>query len=157
MTNQSVSLSLDDARTIIGAGERKARELNIPYNLAVVDAGGALIAQVRMDGAWLGSIDIAINKAFTARAFDMSTDSLSKATQSGQSLFGINTTNAARVVIFGGGVPIVLNGTVVGAVGASGSSVENDVAVADAAAAGFSETPPKFACGQPEHVPGSAA
>jgi uncharacterized protein GlcG (DUF336 family) len=90
-----------------------------------------------MDGAWLGSIDIAIHKAFTARAFDMSTDDLSKAFQSGESLFGINTTNAAKVVIFGGGVPVLLDGVVVGAVGASGSSVVNDIAVANAAAAGF--------------------
>jgi uncharacterized protein GlcG (DUF336 family) len=137
MTNRSVSLSLADARQIISAGERKAQELGIPYNLAVVDYGGALIAHVRMDGAWLGSIDIAIDKAFTARAFDMSTDDLSNASQSGESLFGINTTNAAKVVIFGGGVPVLLDGVVVGAVGASGSSVVNDILVANAAAAGF--------------------
>jgi uncharacterized protein GlcG (DUF336 family) len=137
MTNRSVSLSLADARQIISAGERKAQELGIPYNLAVVDSGGALIAHVRMDDAWMGSIDIAINKAFTARAFDMSTDDLSKASQSGESLFGINTTNAAKVVIFGGGVPVLRDGVVVGAVGASGSSVVNDIAVANAAAAGF--------------------
>jgi uncharacterized protein GlcG (DUF336 family) len=141
MTNRSVSLSLADARQIISAGERKAQELGIPYNLAVVDSGGALIAHVRMDDAWMGSIDIAIDKAFTARAFDMSTDDLSKASQSGESLFGINTTNAAKVVIFGGGVPVLRDGVVVGAVGASGSSVVNDIAVANAAVAGFRDTP----------------
>ena len=64
------------------------------------------MAHVRMDGAWLGSIDIAINKAWTARAFDMSTDDLSHLAQSGQQGFGINTTNESRVVIFGGGIPI---------------------------------------------------
>ena len=71
MPIEITSLSLADARQIIAAGERKAQELGIPYNLAVVDAGGNLIAHVRMDGAWLGSIDISIHKAFTARAFDM--------------------------------------------------------------------------------------
>jgi uncharacterized protein GlcG (DUF336 family) len=138
MSSTFVSLTLADARRLIAAGERKAQELNIPYNIAVVDAGGSLISHVRMDGAWLGSIDIAINKAFTARAFDMSTDALSKAAQSGQSLFGIHTTNRSRVVIFGGGVPVTVDGAVIGAIGASGGSVENDIKVAEAAAAAYS-------------------
>jgi uncharacterized protein GlcG (DUF336 family) len=90
-----------------------------------------------MDGAWLGSVDIAINKAWTARAFDMSTDDLAGLTQPGQQGFGLNTTNDSRVVIFGGGIPIKLDGVVIGAVGASGGSVEQDVAVARAAVAGF--------------------
>ncbi|MGI4959807.1 MAG: GlcG/HbpS family heme-binding protein [Janthinobacterium lividum] len=112
-------------------------ELDIPYNIAVADVGGNLIAHVRMDGAWLGSIDISIKKAFSARAFDMSTDDLSGASQSGQSLFGINSTNNGKIVIFGGGVPILKDGKVVGAVGASGGSVENDIKVAEAAASAF--------------------
>jgi uncharacterized protein GlcG (DUF336 family) len=103
-----------------------------------VDAGGNLIAHVRMDGAWLGSIDIAINKAWTARAFDMSSEELSRASQSGESLFGINSTNHARVVIFGGGMPVIVGSAVVGAFGASGGSVENDIKVASAALAAFS-------------------
>lgn len=138
MSAPMTSLSLRDARRLIEAGERKATELKIPYNIAVVDVGGSLISHVRMDGAWLGSIAISINKAFTARAFDMSTDDLSKAAQSGDSLFGINTTNDSRIVIFGGGIPVTLNGVVVGAVGASGSSVENDIKVAAAAVAAYS-------------------
>jgi uncharacterized protein GlcG (DUF336 family) len=133
------TLTLSDARRIIQAGEQKAAELKIPYNIAVVDAGGALISHVRMDGAWLGSIDISINKAFTARAFDMSTDDLSKASQSGESLFGINTTNADKIVIFGGGMPVKLDGAVIGAVGASGGSVENDIKVVQAAVRAFSK------------------
>jgi uncharacterized protein GlcG (DUF336 family) len=91
-----------------------------------------------MDGAWLGSIDIAINKAWTARALDMSTDELARITQPGQQGFGINTTNDSKIVIFGGGIPIQSNGVVIGAVGASGGSVEQDIAVARAAAAVFS-------------------
>lgn len=137
MPRQVATLTLSDARRIIQAGEQKAAELKIPYNIAVVDAGGALISHVRMDGAWLGSIDISINKAFTARAFDMSTDELSKASQSGESLFGINTTNADKIVIFGGGMPVKVNGAVIGAVGASGGSVENDIKVVQAAVAAF--------------------
>lgn len=120
MSKQVVSLDLADARRIIAAGERKAAELRIPYNIAVVDSGGGLIAHVRMDGAWLGSVDIAINKAWTARAFDTSTEDLASLTQSGQQGFGLNTTNDSRVVIFGGGIPIKVEGVVVGAVGASG-------------------------------------
>ncbi len=137
MTRRALSLDLDDARRIIAAGERKALELGIPYNIAVADAGGGLLAHVRMDGAWLGSVDIAINKAWTARAFDMTTEDLSRLTQSGQQGFGLNTTNDSRVVIFGGGIPLEVDGVVVGAVGASGGSVEQDIAVARAAAAGL--------------------
>ena len=140
MTRPALSLDLADARQIIAAGERKAIELGIPYNIAVADAGGGLIAHVRMDGAWLGSIDIAINKAWTARAFDMPTDDLSHFAQSGQQGFGLNTTNDSRVVIFGGGIPIKRAGAVIGAVGASGGSVQQDVQVAQAAAAGWHDT-----------------
>jgi uncharacterized protein GlcG (DUF336 family) len=137
MTRPTSTLDLADARRIIAAGERKATEIGVPYNLAVADAGGGLVAHVRMDGAWLGSVDIAINKAWTARAFDSATDDLARITQSGQQGFGLNTTNNAKVVIFGGGIPVKVAGVVIGAVGASGGSVEQDVAVARAAVAGF--------------------
>jgi uncharacterized protein GlcG (DUF336 family) len=137
MTRPALSLDLADARRIIAAGERKAAEIGVPYNIAVADGGGGLVAHVRMDGAWLGSVDIAINKAWTARAFDASTEDLSHMTQSGQQGFGLNTTNDSRVVIFGGGIPVKSAGVVVGAVGASGGSVEQDVAVARAAAEAF--------------------
>ena len=90
-----------------------------------------------MDGAWLGSVNIAINKAWTARAFDMPTDTLAGLAQPGQQGFGINTTNDSKVVIFGGGIPLEIDGVVVGAVGASGGSVADDVAVARAAVAGL--------------------
>ena len=116
------TLTLADAKQIIAAGEAAADEIGVPYNLAVVDAGGNLIAHVRQDGAWIGSIDIAIHKAWTARAFDMSTEDLSKLAQSGKPLFGINSTNHEKVVIFGGGVPIKVGDAVIGGVGASGFS-----------------------------------
>jgi uncharacterized protein GlcG (DUF336 family) len=137
MTRPTSSLDLADARRIIAAGERKATEIGIPYNIAVADSGGGLVAHVRMDGAWLGSVDIAINKAWTARAFDMSTEDISGITQSGQQGFGLNTTNDSKVVIFGGGIPIKRDGVVIGAVGASGGSVADDIRVARAAVDGF--------------------
>lgn len=133
MPRQISSLTLADARAIIAAGEKKAQDLGIPYNIAVVDAGGALISHVRMDGAWLGSIDISIHKAFTARAFDMPTEDLAKLAQSGKPLFGINSTNHEKIVIFAGGMPVKQGDTVIGAVGASGGTVEQDQKVVEAA------------------------
>ncbi len=137
MPRQITTLTLADAREIIAAGERKAAALGIPYNLAVVDAGGALIAHARMDGAWLGSVDISIHKAFTSRAFDMATQDLATMAQSGKPLFGINSTNHEKVVIFAGGMPVKMGDTVIGAVGASGGTVEQDQQVVEAALAGF--------------------
>jgi len=131
------TLTLADAREIIAAGEAKAEQIGVPYNLAVVDAGGDLIAHVRMDGAWLGSIDIAIHKAFTARAFDMPTEDLAAMAQSGKPLFGIDSTNHDKIVIFGGGVPIKSGGVVIGAVGASGGTVPQDIEVVEAAVEAF--------------------
>lgn len=139
MPLQISSLNLADARRLIAAGERKAQELGIPYNLAVVDAGGNLISHVRMDGAWLGSIDIAIHKAFTSRAFDMGTEDLAKMAQSGKPLFGINSTNHEKIVIFAGGMPVKKGETVLGAVGASGGTVDQDQKVVEAAIAGFTD------------------
>lgn len=137
MSRQITSLNLADARNLVAAAEKKAQELGVPYNLAVVDAGGGLITHVRMDGAWLGSIDIAINKAWTARAFDMPTEKLGKMAQSGKPLFGIDSTNHEKVVIFGGGIPIKIGDAVVGGFGASGGTVDQDLEVAKAAVEGF--------------------
>lgn len=92
----------------------------------------AACEQARMDGGWLGSVDIAVNKAYTARAFNMPTADLGKMSQSGEPWFGMNTTNDGKVVIFGGGIPLVRNGVVVGAVGVSGGTVTQDVKVAEA-------------------------
>jgi uncharacterized protein GlcG (DUF336 family) len=133
MPRQIPSLTLAEARNLIAAGEKKATELGIPYNIAVVDAGGGLIAHARMDGAWLGSIDISIHKAWTARAFDMATEDLAKMAKSGKPLFGIQNTNHEKVVIFGGGTPVKDGDTVIGAVGASGGTVDQDLKVAEAA------------------------
>jgi uncharacterized protein GlcG (DUF336 family) len=130
-------LTLEDARTVIAAAEKKAKELEQPMNIAVADAGGNLVAHVRMDEAWLGSIDISIKKAFTSRAFDVSTKELAKLSQSGSQFFGIHASNEGRVMIFAGGVPLKRAGKVVGAIGVSGGSGDQDHAVAEAGAAAF--------------------
>jgi uncharacterized protein GlcG (DUF336 family) len=130
-------ITLDDARKVIAAAEQKAHALEQPMNIAVADAGGNLIAHVRMDEAWIGSIDISIKKAFTARAFDLPTKDLAKFSQSGGQFFGIHASNDGRVMIFAGGVPLKRAGKVIGAIGVSGGSGEQDQAVADAGAAAF--------------------
>jgi uncharacterized protein GlcG (DUF336 family) len=128
-------MTMHKARLIIEAGVAKAKQIGQPMNIAVVDAGTNLTAFARMDGAWLGSIDIAINKAFTAKAFDLSTLDLGKNSQPGDQFFGIHVSNHTRVMIFAGGIPIKENGQVVGAVGVSGGSGVQDQTVAEAAVA----------------------
>jgi uncharacterized protein GlcG (DUF336 family) len=132
---QIETVDLADARRVIAAGEAKAKEIGQPMNIAVADAGGNLVAHVRMDGAWIGSIDISIGKAFTSRAFDISTKDLGTHSQSGGQFFGIHASNRGRIMIFAGGVPLKRGGKVVGSVGVSGGSGEQDHAVATAAAA----------------------
>lgn len=127
-------VTLADARRIIDAAEKKAAEIGQPMNIAVADAGGNLVAHVRMDNAWLGSIDISIKKAWTSRAFDITTQDLAAHSQSGGQFFGINASNDGRVMIFAGGIPLKRDGKVVGAIGVSGGSGEQDHAVAEAGA-----------------------
>jgi uncharacterized protein GlcG (DUF336 family) len=128
-------MTMNKAQRIIEAATAKAKEIGQPMNIAVADAGTNLTAFARMDGAWLGSIDIAINKAFTAKAFDLSTQDLGKNSQPGDQFFGIHVSNHTRVMIFAGGIPIKENGQVVGAVGVSGGSGVQDQTVAEAAVA----------------------
>jgi uncharacterized protein GlcG (DUF336 family) len=132
-----LGVSLEAARKVIHAGQEKAKEIGQPMNIAVVDAGANLVAFERMEGAWLGSIDIAINKAFTSRAFDIETGTLGENSQSGNQFFGIHASNHGRVMIFAGGVPLKQGKQVVGAVGVSGGSGKQDQAVAEAAAKAF--------------------
>ncbi len=130
-------ITLEDARRVIAAAERKAQEIGQPMNIAVVDGGGNLVAHVRMDNAWIGSVDIAINKAWTSRAFDISTKDLGENSQSGDQFFGIHASNRGRVMIFAGGIPLKRGDQVVGAVGVSGGMGKQDQAVAEAGAAAF--------------------
>ena len=134
------SVTLEEARRMLSAAEAKAASFGIAYNIAVVDAGGHLVAFVRQDGALIGSIELAIGKAVTARLFDKTTAYLSSLAQPGKPLFGIEESNAGKVVIFGGGVPITFNGNIIGAVGASAGTVEQDIEVAEAALAALEES-----------------
>jgi uncharacterized protein GlcG (DUF336 family) len=128
-------LSLDQANAILAAAIKKADELKIKQNIAVVDAGGSLKAFARMDGAWLGSIDIAMKKAKTARYFDMPTGEIGKLSQPGKPLYMIEVSNQG-LITFPGGVPVrTSDDAIIGAVGVSGSTVENDDACAQAGAA----------------------
>ncbi len=130
-------LALEEAKKVLGGAEAKAKEIGVPMNIAVVDVGGNLVAFERMDKAWLGSINIAINKAFTAVAFNMTTAELGKASQPRESLFGIHATNQGRLVIFGGGIPLRKGGELVGGIGVSGGAVPEDIKVAEAGVAAF--------------------
>jgi len=130
-------ITLEDARRVITAAEKKAAEIGQPMNIAVVDSGGNLVAHVRMDRAWIGSVDIAIKKAWTARAFDISTKELAELSQSGDQFFGIHASNNGKVMIFAGGVPLKRGNEVVGAVGVSGGMSKQDQAVAEAGAEAF--------------------
>lgn len=120
------SLTLGLAEKMVKVCIAKAEQIKVPVIIAIVDGGGNLLHMSRMENALLGSIDIAINKAFTANAFKMPTGTLGELSKPGDPLYGIQHTNESRVVIFGGGFPIVINGEIVGAIGVSGGSVEED-------------------------------
>jgi uncharacterized protein GlcG (DUF336 family) len=130
-------ITLSDGKRVIAAAEKKASEIGQPMNIAVADGGGNLLAHVRMDNAWIGSIDISINKAFTSRAFDITTKDLATHSQSGGQFFGIHASNHGKIMIFAGGIPLKRDGKVVGAIGVSGGSGDQDHAVAEAGAAAF--------------------
>jgi uncharacterized protein GlcG (DUF336 family) len=127
-------ISLEQASLILKAAVEKARSLGVLSNIAVVDAGANLKGFLRMDGAMLGCIDIAMKKARTSRLFDMESGALGKLSQPGGPLFSVEHSNGG-LITFGGGVPIKSpEGEIIGAIGVSGSTVENDRAVALAGA-----------------------
>ena len=127
-----MAITLKQAQAAVEAAHQKSLDLGLKMNIAVVDAGANLVAFARMDGAWLGSVDIAIKKAKTARYFDMPTRALGELAQPGEPLYNIEVTNHG-LVSFAGGLPITdSSGTVIGAIGASGSTVDNDEKVAQA-------------------------
>lgn len=128
-------ITIDEARRIIAAGEARAREIGVPVNIAVLDAGIHLKAFVRMDGALLGSIDIAVNKARTAALFSMRTEAIGEFCRPGGTSFGLEQTNGG-LVVFAGGIPITDGRNIlIGAVGVSGGAVAQDLDIAEAAAA----------------------
>ncbi len=127
-----MNITLQQAQQALEAALEKAAKMNLKMNIAVVDSGANLTAFCRMDGAWLGSVDIAIKKAKTARFFDMPTGELGKLSQPGKSLYQIEVSNGG-LITFPGGLPIKdASGTVIGAIGASGSTVDDDEKVAEA-------------------------
>lgn len=131
------TISLETAKAVSDACEQKAEEIDNPMVITVANSEGNLIVQRRMDGAWLASVDISRNKAFTAAALDMPTHELAEPSEPGNSLYGLQNTNQGRMVIFGGGYPLEKNGEVVGAVGVSGGAVEQDMEVAEAGVEAF--------------------
>lgn len=128
---------LERAKKMIAAAEEKAREIGIPMVIAVVDDGGNLIAQHRMDGSLLASISLAFGKAYTANALKMPTDQAAKVALPGQSLYGIHTAEQGKFVVFGGGFPLTENDKTVGGLGVSGGTVEEDMLVAEAGLAAW--------------------
>ncbi|MBW4038091.1 MAG: heme-binding protein [Acidobacteria bacterium] len=131
------TVQLEDARRMIAAATKKAQEIGQPMNIAVVCAGGHLLAFERMENAWIGSVDIAQKKAWTSRAFDIETGKLGTLSQSGDQFFGIHASNDGKVMIFAGGVPVKEDGKVVGAIGVSGGLGAQDQAVAEAGVAAY--------------------
>ena len=125
-------ITLKQAQTVVQAALKQAENMKVPVNIAVVDAGGNLKAFARMDDAFLGSIDIAERKARTARYFNMSTRDLGKAAQPGQPLFGIESTNGGLVIFGGGELLTDKKGTIIGSIGVSGGTVEEDESIAKA-------------------------
>ena len=128
-------ITLAQAQQAVDAALNKAKEMGVKMDIAVVDVGANLKAFARMDGAWLGSIDIAQKKARTARWFDMPTGDIGQLTQPGGPLYNIEHSNNG-LITFPGGLPLKNGaGEVIGGIGVSGSSVEDDHAVASAGAA----------------------
>ena len=131
----SHTVTLAEARQVIAAATKKAEDIGQPMNIAVVCAGGHLLAFERMHNAWIGSVDIAQKKAFTSRAFDIETGELGKLSQSGDQFFGIHASNDGKIMIFAGGIPLLRDKKVIGAIGVSGGLGKQDQAVAEAGAA----------------------
>ncbi|SFT05468.1 Uncharacterized conserved protein GlcG, DUF336 family [Halostagnicola kamekurae] len=131
------SITLETAKEVINAAEDAAAAIDNPMVITVVNSEGNLVAQQRMNNAWLASVSISRNKAYTSAALDMPTHELAKATQPGESLWGLQTTDDNQLVVFGGGYPLVHDGEIVGAIGVSGGAVEQDRTVAEAGVDAF--------------------
>lgn len=134
MTCLKRTLSASHARQMIETSISKGNALNVPCSIAVIGADGHLLSFERRDDAISGSVELAINKAFTAQIFNIRTDKLNALAQPGAELFGIQHSHNGRVVVFGGGIPIQFQGHAIGAIGVSGGTVAEDVAIAEAGA-----------------------
>jgi uncharacterized protein GlcG (DUF336 family) len=134
----SIKLTLEGAKIILAASEDKAKEIGVPMSIAIVDEGCNLIAFENMDGAKITSIDIAMNKAFTAAGSRKGTHEYAEVASPGKPAFGIHVSNQGRFTIFGGGLPILIKGEVVGGVGCGSGTAEQDREVAQAGLAALS-------------------
>ncbi|QFU84587.1 GlcG/HbpS family heme-binding protein [Natronorubrum aibiense] len=131
-------VTLDTAKEMIEAAEGEAAEIGVPMCIAVMDEGANLVAFHRMDGALLASVDIAQNKAYSSVSLKMDTETIHEVSQPGESLYGLGNTNDGRIITFGGGLPLEdESGDVVGGIGVSGGSAEEDIQVAQAGADAF--------------------
>jgi len=138
MRYQMTDVTLETATELVEAAKQRAEEIDVPMCIAVVDEGANLVAFNRMDGALLGSIDIAQNKAYSSVALKLDTETIHEVSQPGESLYGLGSTNDGRIVTFGGGFPLEDDdGTVVGGIGVSGGSAEEDMDVASAGVDAF--------------------
>ncbi|WP_042662210.1 heme-binding protein [Haloferax sp. ATB1] len=135
----SDAINLETAKVLIDAAEAEAESMGLRMVITVANPEGNLIAQHRMDDAWLASVDISRNKAYTAAALQTPTHELAEPTTPGESLWGLQTTDENRLVVFGGGYPLEVDGEIVGTVGVSGGEVSEDMAVASAAVERFEE------------------
>lgn len=133
------TIDLDTAKELIEASERNAGEIAVPSVITIANPEGNLVAQHRMDGAWLASVNISRNKAYTAAALEMPTHELAEMTEPGESLYGLQTTDDERLVVFGGGFPLRRDGEIVGTIGSSGGLVDEDMEVAQAGIDRFDE------------------
>jgi uncharacterized protein GlcG (DUF336 family) len=134
------SIPLETAKRMLDAAEAEAEEVGVPMNLAVTNAEGNLIAFRRMDGAKLVAANIAQNKAYTAAAVKKPTHQLKEGAEPGGDVYGLETTDGGRVVVFGGGFPVEDDGEVVGAIGASGADVSEDMQIAKAGREAYHES-----------------
>lgn len=132
-----MDVTLDVAKRLVAAAEEQAETVGVPMCIAVMDAGANLVAFHRMDDALLASIDIAQNKAYSSVSLKLDTETIHEVSQPGESLYGLGNTNDGRIITFGGGIPLESDGSVVGGVGVSGGSAEEDVQVASAAVEAF--------------------
>ncbi|CAH0344003.1 heme-binding protein [Bacillus sp. CECT 9360] len=148
-----LKITLDVAKKLLKAAERRAQELGISEVISIVDEGGNLIATHRMDDAAIASINISKNKAWTAVSMKMPTLKLAKMSVPNAELYGINTTNHGRLVVIGGGIPLMKDGKIVGGVGVSGSTVANDLEVAMAAVQMFENLYGLAHSHYPHHTP----
>ena len=138
-SQQINTITLTAAKKMATAVELKANEINVKVVFSAVDQGGNTLLMQRMDEAFVTSCDISLNKAYTACCLKLGTHEITGAVQPGQSLYGLQLTNQHRIVIFGGGLPVFLDGKVIGAVGVSGGTVEQDMQLAETALRCFSE------------------